>query len=276
MSRSLAVCLAFGLGGCLASFQPGEPPPQEQDPGGGGGGGGGIDPGGGGGGAPDAGSGATFDLAGPPSPVGTLDVALANSGTQTQKIRLNEARDLDVLVTPGNGFSGMVMFSAAGLPPGVTATFTPPGAMMATPMSTTLTISVASDFMPQSNMPVTITATSGAISGQTALTLNVPAELLVVIPKNVNIGTSTNPNRSAFGAPSIPVYQVAPGTKVTFLNADSINHEVHSDGTLGIQHEGGPLQANGANTYTQTFNGTGTFDFNCHIHPSMKGQIVVK
>jgi plastocyanin len=104
----------------------------------------------------------------------------------------------------------------------------------------------------------------------------VKAELLVTIPKGVDIGTSATPNLTAFGAQTIPTIFVAPGTKVTFVNADSINHEVHSDGTLGIAHEGGPLMANGANAYTQTFNGAGTFNFRCHIHPNMKGQIVVK
>ncbi|HUS63008.1 MAG TPA: plastocyanin/azurin family copper-binding protein, partial [Kofleriaceae bacterium] len=98
----------------------------------------------------------------------------------------------------------------------------------------------------------------------------------VTIAKGVAIGTAAAPNLEAFGAVSMPTIFVAPGTKVTWVNQDGINHQIHSDGNLGIAHEGGPLQANGANAYTQTFNGTGTYNYRCHIHPNMKGQIVVK
>ncbi|HZS37537.1 MAG TPA: plastocyanin/azurin family copper-binding protein [Polyangia bacterium] len=214
-----------------------------------------------------------WDLAGPPSPMGTISVSLASS---SESLKLNDSKTVTVNLMPGNGFNGMTMFSVEGLPQGVTAAFTPPGAMMSGPMSATLTITTASSTVPAAGMPITVKASSGAIVGQAALTIDVTAELLVKIPKGVNIGSNATPNTSAFGAASIPVLYVSPGTKVTFINEDSINHEIHSDGTLGIAHEGGPLQAGGANSYTQTFNGKGTFDFRCHIHPNMKGQIVVQ
>jgi len=237
-----------------------------------------IDPGGGGGQpavvadmAPPA---PTADLAGPPAQSGTLSLTLPSSA---ESLRLNESKDLTVTVTPSNGFSGMVTYAVDNLPTGVTATFTPPAAMVTGPTTTKLTLKTSSSMKPNNALAMQVKASSGTItSAPQALTLDVKAELLVTIPNGVNVGTAAAPNNEAFGAASIETVYVAPGTKVTFVNADGINHQIHSDGTLGVAHEGGPLMANGGNTYTQTFNAAGTLNFRCHIHPNMKGQIVVK
>ena len=67
------------------------------------------------------------------------------------------------------------------------------------------------------------------------------------------------------------------GLKVTFINNDIINHEIHAQLTAnsaGIAHEGGPLMANGANSYTQTITGPTLIkstDWRCHIHSNMLG-----
>ena len=67
----------------------------------------------------------------------------------------------------------------------------------------------------------------------------------------------------------------------TWVNRDAINHEIHSDGNLGIAHEQGDLLANGANSYSQVFKNTGaagtttTYNYRCHKHPNMIGSIVV-
>jgi plastocyanin len=277
------------LAGCLGSFTQtpggGSSPssPSGSTPGGGSGGtpnngaSGGGDNGSGSpsGGGPSGGGSSNPDMAGPPSPTGSITLSLASS---SETVRLNESKTLQLMVTPAGGFDGMVQFTLDNPPAGLTGTFNPPGMMMsgiaAQPVQ--LTLQVPSDFQPSNSVALSIKAASGTITASAPLTLDVPPELLVAIPANVDIGTSANPNLMAFGAQSIPTIFISPGTKVTFVNNDSINHEIHSDGTLGIQHEGGPLQANGANTYTQTFNGTGTFDFRCHIHPNMKGEIVVR
>jgi plastocyanin len=213
------------------------------------------------------------DLAGPPAQTGTLAVMLNMS---TDSIRLNDTKTYDVMVIPNDGFNGNVVYSVDGLPTGATATFDPAAGIISAATTVKLTIKTAGDATVGANNALNVKAVSGTISGAAPLTLSVLAELLVSIPKGVDIGTSAAPNLTAFGAQSIPTIFVAPGTKVTFVNDDTINHEIHSDGTLGIAHEGGPLQANAANTYTQTFNGKGTFNFRCHIHPNMRGQIVVK
>ena len=268
--------------GSSSGSSPGQPSQNGNRGGGGSGGGGGggtgsPDPGTGsstGGGAVDMGQAAApVDLAGPVAQSGSIAIT---PSTTSEALRLNDSKQIMLTVAPSNGFNGMVTFSLAGAPTGVTATFQPPGMMISTQTSVVMTLKTASNTTPFTGKALTITAASGAISATAPVTLDVKAELLVIIPKGVNIGTSAQPNLTAFGAQSIPTVFVAPGTKVTFLNQDSINHEIHSDGTLGIQHEGGPLLANEANSYTQTFNGTGTYNFRCHIHPNMKGQIVVQ
>jgi plastocyanin len=213
------------------------------------------------------------DLAGPPASSGSLALM---TGSTSFALRMNEKVTADLTVVPSGSFSGVVTYAASNLPPGVTATFDPPGGMLSSPATVKLTLSSASDAQPVAGKALSVQATSGAISATLPLTLDLKAELLVTIPKGVDIGTMAAPNLTAFGAQSIPTLFVAPGTKVTFVNADTINHEIHSDGTLGVAHEGGQLMAGGANSYTQTFSGTGTLQFRCHIHPNMLGQIVVK
>jgi plastocyanin len=196
----------------------------------------------------------------------------------TDTVRLNESHSYTATITPSNGFSGSVTLSLEGAPAGVTATFDPAAVMVSTaPVTVAVTVAVASDMaVPASSVPLSIKGTSGAITSAAALGVMIPAELFVQIPKGVNIGTAAAPNKTAFGTFGMPVIEVAAGTKVTWVNNDIIDHEVHSDGTLGIAHESGPLKANGANTYTQTFSKAGTFSYRCHIHPNMMAQIVVK
>ena len=85
---------------------------------------------------------------------------------------------------------------------------------------------------------------------------------------------------TAFSGVSTLNVKYAPGMKITFINNDGINHEIHaqlSADTLGIAHEGGPLMANGGNSYSQVITGKGTIksnDLHCHIHPAMIGPTI--
>ncbi|HET6863840.1 MAG TPA: cupredoxin family copper-binding protein [Candidatus Saccharimonadales bacterium] len=67
---------------------------------------------------------------------------------------------------------------------------------------------------------------------------------------------------------------VAKGAKVTWTNNDSVTHTVVDD----LSNVGGPNSgdiAPGA-TYSFTFNKTGSYQYHCSIHPSMRGTIVVR
>ena len=295
-SQSL-LSIAFAatlVSGCLGSV--GTPEPQTQTPTGGSGataggsgsaggsassagGGGTVAAAGGGGTTSSAGGGGTVEApppdAGPPAVTGAIAIALDKT---TDTIRLNESHSYTATITPSNGFSGSVTLALDNPPAGVTATFDPAALMVSdAPATVAVTVTVASNMAtPAASVPLSIKGTSGAITSAASLGLMIPAELYVEIAKGVNIGTAAAPNKTAFGLYGMPVIQVAAGTKVTWMNGDAQNHEIHSDGTLGIAHEGGPLLANGGNTYTQTFNNKGTFTYRCHIHPNMQGQIIVQ
>jgi plastocyanin len=67
---------------------------------------------------------------------------------------------------------------------------------------------------------------------------------------------------------------VAKGGSVTWTNNDSTTHTVVDD----LSNVGGPASGNIApgSTYSFTFTKTGSFQYHCSIHPSMRGTIVVK
>jgi plastocyanin len=59
------------------------------------------------------------------------------------------------------------------------------------------------------------------------------------------------------------------GTTVTWLNNDSTAHNIKSD-TFNS-----PM-LNKGDKFEFTFSTTGTFDYICGVHPTMKGQIIVE
>jgi len=67
---------------------------------------------------------------------------------------------------------------------------------------------------------------------------------------------------------------VQKGATVTWTNNDSVAHTVTDD----LSTVGGPASGNIApgSTYSFTFDKTGSFQYHCTIHPSMRGTIVVK
>jgi plastocyanin len=71
-----------------------------------------------------------------------------------------------------------------------------------------------------------------------------------------------------------PQITVQKGGTVTWTNNDKTTHTVIDD----LANVGGPNSgdiAPGA-SYSFTFNKTGSFQYHCRIHPSMRGTIVVK
>lgn len=60
------------------------------------------------------------------------------------------------------------------------------------------------------------------------------------------------------------------GTTVTWTNRDGAPHTV-----TGIGNDINSQTLSQGQTYSYTFNEAGTFDYQCHIHPSMRGKVVV-
>jgi hypothetical protein len=95
-----------------------------------------------------------------------------------------------IIVNPLNGFSGSVSLSAAGLPTGVTASFSP----ASTPSYSTLILS-ASAVAVTGTFDVTVTGTSGGLSASTTISLTVttgPNFSLSASPSSLSIARGSN------------------------------------------------------------------------------------
>ncbi len=118
----------------------------------------------------------------------SLSIVQGGSGTST------------ITVTPLGSFSGAVAFSVTGLPPGVTATFSPASTTVAT-HTTTLTFK-ATTAAALATSSVTVKGASGSITSTTAIALTVvapPSFTLAATPASVNV------NSGASGTSSIAI-----------------------------------------------------------------------
>ncbi len=78
---------------------------------------------------------------------------------------------------------------------------------------------------------------------------------------------------TAFSPQSIKIKK---GTKVTWVNQDSVQHNVvaaDADVSGGLPTTNALLSKDGS--YSFTFNQTGTFDYHCTPHPFMTGTVEV-
>lgn len=62
------------------------------------------------------------------------------------------------------------------------------------------------------------------------------------------------------------------GDTIKWTNKDSTNHPIISD--TGNEIDSGNLVKDA--TYSHTFNNTGTYNYHCQIHTSMKGTVIVQ
>ena len=116
------------------------------------------------------------------------------------------------------------------------------------------------------NLPTSPATTSG-----NQVSTNTPASPAVTAAPSLK-----NPVSPQTYAVSIINFSFNPGTlninkgdTVVWTDNDSVPHQVAGANFTG------PVMSHGS-TYTQTFNESGTVDYHCNIHPSMKGTIIVK
>ncbi len=67
--------------------------------------------------------------------------------------------------------------------------------------------------------------------------------------------------------------EVAPGTEVTFENIDPFAHTVTSAEGSTLEFDSGQLGE--GDTFQQTFDDAGTYEYFCEIHPTMRAEVVV-
>jgi glucuronoarabinoxylan endo-1,4-beta-xylanase len=99
---------------------------------------------------------------------GTSSFTLSPSASTLSVTQGSSATDT-VSVTPENGFSGSVSFTATGLPSGVAATFSPTSSTT----SSVLTLAASSTATTGGPVTVTITGTSGSTTASTTISLTV-------------------------------------------------------------------------------------------------------
>ena len=75
-----------------------------------------------------------------------------------------------------------------------------------------------------------------------------------------------------------PALTIKAGTTVTWVNEDSAPHIIASDPHPTHTDLPGLVsgELSGGQNYSFIFNETGTFTYHCHVHPSMKGTIIVE
>jgi len=98
---------------------------------------------------------------------------------------------------------------------------------------------------------------------------------------NANSSTSSSNQAVASAAVTIENMMFSPsqitvqkGGTVTWTNKDSVSHTVTDDLNSADGPKSGDIQP--GSTYSFTFNKTGSFQYHCTIHPSMRGTVVVK
>ncbi|MFH0711414.1 MAG: plastocyanin/azurin family copper-binding protein [Candidatus Aenigmatarchaeota archaeon] len=97
-----------------------------------------------------------------------------------------------------------------------------------------------------------------------------------IISPDVGCQSSTVKIKNFAFTPNILV--IKKGMTVTWSNEDSTPHQIASDPHpthTDLPELVSGILSNGQN-YSFTFTKTGTFGYHCHLHPSMKGTIVVQ
>lgn len=93
--------------------------------------------------------------------------------------------------------------------------------------------------------------------------------------------SSTQNSENSLGKVSITISNFAfnpkavtinKGDTITWINNDFIPHQLASNSLSALHSD----IMNDKQTYSFTFNESGTFDYHCVIHPMMKGSISVK
>ncbi|MGH8041769.1 MAG: pre-peptidase C-terminal domain-containing protein [Rudaea sp.] len=123
-----------------------------------------------------------------PSGGGSPDFALSAS-PQSVSVAQGAGVGTTIAVTPSNGFTGNVTFSASGLPSGVTAAFNPASSSASSTMTLTADSAAATG-----SATVTVTGTSGSLSHTASVNLT-------VIPSGGGGGTQTAVYNSTLKVP---------------------------------------------------------------------------
>jgi hypothetical protein len=171
------------------------------------------------------------------SSAGDFTITLAATAPST--VNLGEKVELDVTVTPANGFTGNVDLGVTGISPGVTVA----------PVSVTLTkgpaqaklilsADLTADVTPKDTVvPIKVVATSGSEQASASASFKVMPNVTIYIPSNIRslYNAPGGPLRAewgdAFGPNNKPLRTQANNPIViTIFNNDTVQHIIHGPG----------------------------------------------
>jgi hypothetical protein len=205
----------------------------------------------------------------PDSPVqpptgGAGTFALAVQGSID--VGLGDAADVPVVVSSPDGSSGTVSLDVSGLSDGWSASIVPKTVSLAGGSAmATLHVVVPTGAQPgDSQLTLVGTGPSGMQSA--ALPVTVRPELVIHIPPGAIRAAQP------FGALPTDIPFVSPGTKVTWINDDSVPHQIHADNVNGLNHELSAMRPHGGR-YSVVIRAPGQYQYHCHIHTNMQGGL---
>lgn len=86
-------------------------------------------------------------------------------------------------------------------------------------------------------------------------------------PQQEAEGPSVSMENTTFSPESLTILT---GQEVTWVNNDSVNHTVTREGSF----DSGNISPGAS--FSHTFKEPGVYDYECTIHPSMRGEIIVE
>lgn len=200
---------------------------------------------------------------------GAADFGLTISPISAELV-LGETKTFTVEVSSKSGFTGTVTLTPPDVPPSWDVSFDRTALDVPANGRATATLTVHIPTDAEAAAVMLHVAASGAPGTRQTddADLLVKPELVIRIPTDAK----NNPD-VAFGGEQ-RVRFVSPGTKITWVNDDDENHQIHAgNDAQGFPHEPNEMQPGAS--YTVTITEAGEFDYGCHLHGQMQGRLVV-
>ena len=196
-----------------------------------------------------------------PGPPASYSIAVTTA--PTAQLTLGNEADFAVSITPENGFTGPVTFSATGAPASWQVSFEP------------AVVNIVDGVVGTTNLRVVVPSDAEALTAQIALQANaapglrqgavsveVENRFILDIPDGTGDGAHT-----AFA--NVPPVRL--GATIAIQNSDSVAHRIHAgDRDVGFPHQ--PNAMGTGEAYVVNITATGSFEFYCHEHERAAGE----
>jgi hypothetical protein len=191
---------------------------------------------------------------------GSIDVSVATAPAA----ELASKNQVQVTVTPKNGFTGPVTLGTTGLPAGIAGTFDRASVQVgAAPVTANLSVNVPSN-AKAGDLSFAVTANAGGVMAQVAASMTIKSVITLHIPADAeaNQGSQDNPRTDSFGAFPVVLARESLPVTLNIVNDDSTGHIIHGPGNFHGDI-GNPIQPGQADR-PRTIRSAQTIDFYLH------------